>query len=43
MSKGVETFPWLVASAFGFGPGWATKVFKEVAGEITIRLVDDGP
>jgi hypothetical protein len=37
-------FPWLVASAPGFGPGWASAVRGPgEAGELTIRLVEDGP
>ena len=35
--------PWVVASAPGFGPGWASAVRQPgEAGEITIRLVADG-
>jgi RNA polymerase sigma factor (sigma-70 family) len=42
--NGGPTFPWLVASAPGLGPGWITSVFKAAAaGEVTIRLVKDGP
>jgi RNA polymerase sigma factor (sigma-70 family) len=37
-------FPWVVASAPGFGPGWASAVREPGApGEFTIRLVADGP
>jgi protocatechuate 3,4-dioxygenase beta subunit len=37
-------FPWVVASAPGFGPGWASAVREAAAsGELTIRLVEDGP
>jgi RNA polymerase sigma factor (sigma-70 family) len=39
-----ETFPWLVASAPGFGPGWIPGALKAAAaGERTVRLVEDGP
>ena len=37
-------FPWVVASAPGFGPGWASAVRSPAhPGEMTIRLVEDGP
>ncbi len=37
-------FPWVVASAPGFGPGWASAVREPgSSGEVTIRLVTDGP
>jgi RNA polymerase sigma factor (sigma-70 family) len=36
-------FPWVVASAPGFGPGWASAVREPGADETTIRLVEDGP
>ncbi len=37
-------FPWVVASAPGFGPGWASAVHPlGGAEEATIRLVEDGP
>ncbi len=36
-------FPWLVASAPGFGPGHAESVLKPGAASPTIRLVEDGP
>jgi protocatechuate 3,4-dioxygenase beta subunit len=37
-------FPWLVASAPGFGSGWASAVRRPGASEeTTIRLVEDGP
>jgi RNA polymerase sigma factor (sigma-70 family) len=37
-------FPWVVASASGFGPGWASAVREPGAlGEVAIRLVADGP
>jgi RNA polymerase sigma factor (sigma-70 family) len=37
-------FPWVVASAPGFGPGWASAVREPgTSGEIAIRLVEDGP
>ncbi|MGP0062865.1 MAG: sigma factor-like helix-turn-helix DNA-binding protein, partial [Isosphaeraceae bacterium] len=37
-------FPWVVASAPGFGPGWASAVREPGAlEEATIRLVADGP
>jgi RNA polymerase sigma factor (sigma-70 family) len=42
--NGGPTFPWLVASAPGFGPGRITSVLKAAAaGEVTVRLVPDGP
>ena len=37
-------FPWVVASAPGFGPGWASAVRQQgETGEVVIRLVADGP
>ena len=37
-------FPWVVASAPGYGPGWASAVPEPGAsGEVAIRLVTDGP
>jgi RNA polymerase sigma factor (sigma-70 family) len=37
-------YPWVVASAPGFGPGWASAVREPGApDEVTIRLVEDGP
>jgi RNA polymerase sigma factor (sigma-70 family) len=37
-------FPWVVASAPGFGPGWASAVREPGAsGEIATRLVEAGP
>ena len=37
-------FPWVVASAPGFGAGHTPSVFKAAAkGELTIRLVEQGP
>ena len=37
-------FPWVVASAPGFGPGWVSAVREPGApDELTIRLVADGP
>ena len=36
-------YPWVVASAAGFGPGWASAVREPGAtGELTIRLVEEG-
>ncbi len=44
MRGGTDTMPWIVASAPGFGPGWAARVLQSTApGEPTIRLVADGP
>jgi RNA polymerase sigma factor (sigma-70 family) len=44
MLNGGDTFPWVVGSAPGFGPGWAPGAFKAAAsGELTVRLVEDGP
>ena len=35
---------WVIASAPGFGPGWVEEAFKAaVSGELTIKLVKDGP
>jgi RNA polymerase sigma factor (sigma-70 family) len=36
-------FPWLVASAPGYGPGHAESVLKPGAPEPTIRLIEEGP
>ena len=37
-------FPWVVAWAPGFGPGWVSAVREPGApGEVEIRLVEDGP
>ena len=37
-------FPWVVASAPGFGPGWASAIAEPGAsGKVAIRLVADGP
>jgi RNA polymerase sigma factor (sigma-70 family) len=42
--NGYDEFPWVVASAPGFGTGWTPGAFKAAAsGELTIRLVEDGP
>jgi RNA polymerase sigma factor (sigma-70 family) len=42
--NGYDAFPWVVASAPGFGPGWVPGAFKAAAsGELTVRLVEDGP
>ncbi len=39
-----DAFPWVVALAPGFGPGWVSGALKAgAAGELTIRLVEDGP
>ncbi len=44
MLNGYGEFPWVVATAPGFGPGWVRGAFKAaVAGELTVRLEDDGP
>ena len=44
MLDGCDEFPWLVATAPGFGPGWVRGAFKAAAsGELTVRLVEDGP
>jgi len=37
-------YPWVVASASGFGPGWASAVRQPGApDETTVRLEEDGP
>ena len=42
--NGYDEFPWLVATAPGFGPGWVRGLFKAAdAGELTVRLAEDGP
>ena len=42
--QGDAMFPWVVASAPGFGPGWASAVREPGgSGEVAIRLVTDGP
>jgi hypothetical protein len=42
--QGDAMFPWVVASAPGFGPGWAAAVREPGAsGDVAIRLVTDGP
>ncbi|MHC5541190.1 carboxypeptidase regulatory-like domain-containing protein, partial [Singulisphaera rosea] len=42
--NGGPTFPWLIASAPGFGPVLKTNVFKTGKdSELTFRLVKDGP
>src|SRR5437763_12819996 len=44
MLNGYDEFPWVVATAPGFGPGWIPSALKAAAaGELTIRLVEDGP
>ena len=44
MLNGYDEFPWIVATAPGFGPGWTRGAFKAAAsGELTVRLVEDGP
>jgi hypothetical protein len=44
MVTGGLEMPWLVATAPGFGPGWAAGVFRpDAPAEFTIRLVADGP
>ncbi len=43
-ANGDDAIPWIVAIAPGFGPGWATGVLRaDAPGEVTIRLVEDGP
>ncbi len=43
-STRIDAFPWVVALAPGFGPGWVPSALKAgAAGELTIRLVEDGP
>ncbi len=42
--NGYDEFPWLVATAPGFGPGWVRGLFKAAdPGELTVRLAEDGP
>jgi hypothetical protein len=42
--NGADTFPWVVASAPGFGAGCTPSALKAgAAGELTVRLVADGP
>ena len=37
-------YPWVVASAPGFAMGWVNKAFEPgLSGELTVRLVEDGP
>ncbi len=37
------SYPWVIASAAGFGPGWASAVREPGApGELTIQLVEEG-
>ncbi len=44
MLNGYDEFPWIVATAPGFGPGWVRGVLKAAAsGELTVRLAEDGP
>ncbi len=44
MLNGYDEFPWVVATNPGFGPGWVRGAFKAaIAGELTVRLGDDGP
>jgi RNA polymerase sigma factor (sigma-70 family) len=44
MLNGYDEFPWVVAFAPGFGVGYTQGVFKAATmGELTIRLVEDGP
>jgi len=44
MLNGYDSFPWVVASAPGFGAGHTPGVFKAAAtGELTVRLVEEGP
>ncbi len=40
---GGDTFPWVVGSAPGFGPGMASGAFKATRSGLTVRLVEDGP
>jgi RNA polymerase sigma factor (sigma-70 family) len=42
--NGYDEFPWVVATAPGFGPGWVRGALKAAAsGEVTVRLAEDGP
>ncbi len=44
MLNGYDEFPWVVATAPGFGPGWVRGAIKAaVTGELTVRLLEDGP
>jgi RNA polymerase sigma factor (sigma-70 family) len=44
MVGGAEDMPWIAAAAPGFGPGWVARAVEAAAaGELTIRLVPDGP
>ncbi len=41
---GRDAMPWIAATAPGFGPGWAACALRaDAPGEVTIRLVADGP
>jgi RNA polymerase sigma factor (sigma-70 family) len=41
---GGDAMPWLVATAPGFGPGWAARILQpDAPRERTIRLAADGP
>ena len=42
--RNAARYPWLIATAQGFGPGWASAVREPgAADELTIRLVEEGP
>jgi len=44
MLNGYDSFPWIIASAPGFGASYTAGVFKAAAnGELTVALVEDGP
>jgi RNA polymerase sigma factor (sigma-70 family) len=44
MLNGYDSFPWVVATAPGFGAGYTPGAFKAATkGELTIKLVEDGP
>jgi RNA polymerase sigma factor (sigma-70 family) len=44
LSQSGAMYPWVVASAPGFGPGWASAIREPGApDETTVRLVEDGP
>ncbi len=44
MLNDYDEFPWVVASAPGFGPGWVRGAFKAATEDgLTVRLVEDGP
>jgi RNA polymerase sigma factor (sigma-70 family) len=44
MLNGYVDFPWVVATAPGFGPGWVRSAVKAAAaGELAVRLAKDGP